>query len=76
MKNSTRYLLSHLATRLGIAAFYSSMHLHPAGCEMPPEQKRTPAALRFQHSSGGRSKVFLPQRVWEDGDALGKAFLK
>ena len=44
MKNSTRYLLSHLATRLGIAAFYSSMHLHPAGCEMPPEQKRTPAA--------------------------------
>lgn len=56
MKNSTRYLLSHLATRLGIAAFYSSMHLHPAGCEMPPEQKRTPAALRFQHSSGGRAR--------------------
>ena len=47
MKNSTRYLLSHLATRLGIAAFYSSMHLHPAGCEMPPEQKRTPAAMRW-----------------------------
>ena len=25
MKNSTRYLLSHLATRLGIAAFYLSL---------------------------------------------------
>ena len=44
MKNSTRYLLSHLTTRLGIAALYSSMHLHPAGCEMPPADKRTPAA--------------------------------
>ena len=44
MKNSTRYLLSHLTTRLGIAALYSSMHLHPAGCEMPPADKRIPAA--------------------------------
>ena len=75
MKNSTRYLLSHLATRLGIAAFYSSMHLHPAGCEMPPEQKRTPAACVSSFIWRPR-KVFLPQRVWEDGDALGKAFLK
>lgn len=75
MKNSTRYLLSHLATRLGIAAFYSSMHLHPAGCEMPPEQKRTPPPA-FPAFIWRPRKVFLPQRVWEDGDALGKAFLK
>ena len=56
MKNSTRYLLSHLATRLGIAAFYSSMHLHPAGCEMPPEQKRTPAACVSSIHLEGRAR--------------------
>ena len=33
MKNSTRYLLSHLATRLGIAAFYSSCLLYTS--ELP-----------------------------------------
>lgn len=44
MTNSTRYFLSHLTTRLGLAAVYSSMHLRPAGCEMPQEQKRVPAA--------------------------------
>lgn len=44
IKNSTRYFLSHLATRLGIAALYSSMHLQPAGCEMPQAQKRIPSS--------------------------------
>lgn len=67
MKNSTRYLLSHLATRLGIAALYSSMHLHPAGCEMPPV---FPAFIWRP-----RRASFL-HRAWQDGDPLGKVFLK
>ena len=77
MKNSTRYLLSHLATRLGIAAILTPpCSLHPAGMRNAARAKNAPPPPAFPAFIWRPRKVFLPQRVWEDGDALGKAFLK
>lgn len=64
MKNKTRYLISNLATRLGVAGFYSSLHWKAPTVPMESQNSAPQAQVESAAHNGKAAAMVQGNGIW------------